>query len=242
MILVRALNNLDIAADPVENGIASKKIIYELTKKYYSSNSKEFNSLNDLEKDLFIKEHMIEYVSTHRSKLNKMFLRESLASREDGKEYLRTLKFIEEMNNIELTNDVIPKDIDIGIYIKIYKYLSTLQSHLVFGNSNITDWVSTSKSFEKNQKYRDNQDIHKIALIYNHYETFINPSGVMIVDLSTQENILKQDFLCNKFEGLSDKELDDIADRCRHDIDLFKKYEKEIVRKTKPNMFLKNMY
>lgn len=237
MMLLRALNSFDIAADPIENGIASKRVMYELTKNYYSSNSREYNSLSDEEKDIFIKEHMLEYVSSHKDKLEKMFSKKTLGAREDGKEFRKVSLFVESMrrNHIPISNANAPQNINFGIYIKIYKYLSTLQYHLVSGNTKITDWISTSKKFDRNQKFQDGQDIHKIALIYSHYEQFVDPNGVMIVDLSTQEKIKEKRFLCNKIEGYSEEELDSLAERCRHNPELFVKVNNEIIRKTKHN-------
>ena len=67
MLLVRALNDFDILSNLLENGIASKKLIYNLTKSNYeNSKDKEFHNLNDQEKDIFIKEHMKTYIKNHR--------------------------------------------------------------------------------------------------------------------------------------------------------------------------------
>ena len=88
MYLVRALNNLDILGSPLDNGIASKELIYKIVKNYYDkSNYKEYLELNDLEKDIFIKEHMEEYVKNHNSKIKNKYYKYSNKSREDIKDF-----------------------------------------------------------------------------------------------------------------------------------------------------------
>ena len=53
-VLFRALNELDIMCDPLFNGVASKKLIYDLTYSYLQSNDRNyFNSLSDKENDIF---------------------------------------------------------------------------------------------------------------------------------------------------------------------------------------------
>ena len=42
MLLFRALNEFDILTNPMENGLMSKKLIYDLTYSYLSINEKEF--------------------------------------------------------------------------------------------------------------------------------------------------------------------------------------------------------
>lgn len=44
MLLLRALNELDILSEPEKNGIASKKLIKELTKSHYET-KKEYQVL-----------------------------------------------------------------------------------------------------------------------------------------------------------------------------------------------------
>jgi hypothetical protein len=55
------------------NGLASKKLIYDLTLSYLESNQKEImNGLDSVEKDLYCRENMMKYINTHQYKLKKM--------------------------------------------------------------------------------------------------------------------------------------------------------------------------
>lgn len=231
MILLRALNDLDIAANPLESGIASKKTIYDLTKAYYS-NDKEYNSLSEKEKDLFIKEHMISYVHNNKAKLEKKYSRATLESRNDIKEF-REIGALIYSNHANGKGT--PLNINYGAFINFYKYLSTLQFHLVNGNNKITDWISFSRSFDKVKKYYDNQDDHKVAIVYYQDESFVDENGVMTIDLSSKEEIERLYFLCNKINNLDEKALDLLAEECRHDYDLFMKFINSSIQNTKIN-------
>lgn len=82
MLLFRALNDFDIIANPLKNGIASKQMIYDLVKRHYENDSRsEYCRLNDVERDLFIKEHFDEYLKTHYHKLDRIFVRNSNKTR-----------------------------------------------------------------------------------------------------------------------------------------------------------------
>ena len=56
ILMYRALNEFDIACNPLMNGLASKKLIYDLTLSYLESNERKFFSgLTEIEKDEYCK-------------------------------------------------------------------------------------------------------------------------------------------------------------------------------------------
>ena len=70
MYLFRALNEFDINSNIEENGIASKKLLYDITYSYYKTN-KEFKQLNKVEKDIFIKNNINNYILHHKTTLTE---------------------------------------------------------------------------------------------------------------------------------------------------------------------------
>ena len=54
-LVFRALNDMDILCDPIYNGVASKKMLYNLTKTYLESSELKFlNSLSIKEKEFLL--------------------------------------------------------------------------------------------------------------------------------------------------------------------------------------------
>ena len=235
MHLVRALNDLDIVSNPLENGIASKQLMYDVTRNFYE-NDKEFKSLSDEEKELFVKEHMTDYLISHNDKLNKKFLRASSKTREDLKEFCNVSKLVSTMPKDELTSLIKnnSENINFGIYIIIYKYLSSLQSHLMCGSFKMTDWISTSTSLEKMLKYYDEQDIHKVAVINSDTNGFVDSDNIMTIDLSEDDRIIGKDYLCNKID-IDDNMIKLIAELSRMNPLLMLKFKKNVVNKTMEN-------
>lgn len=201
MYLVRALNDLDILGNPIDNGIASKQLIYRVVKNYYDkSNIKEYLELNDKEKDLYIKEHMKEYITIHNRKMKNKYYKYSNQARDDVKEFcdlnrLIKSKTIEE--KIELFNN---KEFNFRSYIVFSKYLSTLQQHLLYGSSKITDWISFSTDIGTMLRYYENQDIHKVAVIKSNTGGLVDSDYILSVDLSTYEKVKEKGYLCNKID------------------------------------------
>ena len=237
MILVRALNNLDILGDPLENGIASKQMIYRIVKSYYdNSNDKEYLRLNSTEKDLFIKEHMEEYLRNHNNKIKNKYYKYSNQSREDVKEYCDFYSKIKSKSNEEI-KELIKNNKDnlnFGSYITIDKYLSSLQQHLLYGSSKITDWISTSSSLNSIMTYYDNQDIHKVAVIKSNTGGLVDSDNILSVDLSNMDKIKEKRYLCNRIE-LDDDIIDYMAEIARIDPNIVAKFHATWINKTDIN-------
>ena len=179
MLLLRALNEYDIVSDPSINGIASKEMIYNLVKSYYENiHDKEYINLNSKEKDIFIKEHIKDYLINHKHKLEKLYNKRNALYR-------------------KIINDLIDNHNLAGV-IMYKKYMSSLQSHLNSGSRINSNWISTSKSFESIKKYYDKQSIHKVALISSNTNGLIDSDRILTVDVSTDENIKNNSYLYNK--------------------------------------------
>lgn len=187
MLLFRALNKYDIVSNPINNGLASKKMIQDMVKLHYESiNDTTYLNLCDEDKDRFINDHMIDYLIEYRYKLEKL--------------YKKRNKFYKNVMD-ELLDNKNPAG-----YIMFVKFLSSLQTHLRCGSKLDTNWISTSKSLETVLKYYENQDIHGVALIESNTNGIIDSERILTVDLSSEESIKKNNFLCNKINS-SDIEL-----------------------------------
>lgn len=203
MLLVRALNPLDIACDPLTNGITSKKVIYDIVKNYYEQNKKSpYHKLSKEEQEQFIMEHMEEYIKFHQGKLEKKFLKASLETRENVKEFLDFYHSIQGRTKEELEPNLKgnQEQLNYGSYIIFKKYLSTLQSHLLYGSKKITDWISTSSSINAISRYYDSQDIHQVAIIKSNTGGLVDSDNILTVDLSSKGKIMQNQFLCNKID------------------------------------------
>lgn len=237
MILVRALNNLDIIGDPLENGIASKQMIYKIVKKYYdNSNNKEYNDLDNTEKDIFIKEHMEEYLRDHNNKIKNKFYKYSNQAREDIKEY-RNLSSIINSKSIEEVKELMNNNKDnlnFGCYIKLDKYLSSLQQHLLYGSSIITDWISTSSSLNTIMPYYHNQDMHKVAVIKSNTGGLVDSDNILSVDLSNMDKIREKKYLCNKI-NLDEDIIDYMSELATLDPYIAAKFHATWINKTNIN-------
>ena len=74
MFLFRALNDFDMIIDPLKNGLASKKMIYDATKIYlYNIEREKIQKMSQKERDQYIKNYMLEYIKSHKHKLSKTF-------------------------------------------------------------------------------------------------------------------------------------------------------------------------
>ncbi len=238
MYLIRALNNLDILGNPSDNGIASKLMIYKIVKNYYDKNNiKEYHELDEKEKEIFIKEHMEEYVRNHNSKIKNKFYKYSEESRKDIKEFKRLVDTIKSKSKEEQQDLIINNsdNLDFGSYVSFYKYLSSLQQHLLYGSTKLTDWISTSTSFDSIMRYYNNQDVHRIAIIRSNTGGLVDSDNILSVDLSTMDKIKEKDYLCNKIDPKVEKIIDVISDLCEYDPTLSLRFQQVYVNKTNNN-------
>ena len=176
-LLYRALNDYDIACNPLMNGLASKKLIYDLTLSYLEANEKEImQGLNDFEKDLYCRENMMKYINTHQHKLKKMIDKR-------GSQITRNLSRAADCN--------------VESWAYLLYYLSTLNSHLSNGSRIDTDWISTSKDMHSIFKYYNNQTIHKVAVLGTGSGGIMDDNTI-VVDLSSREMIDNTLLVLNK--------------------------------------------
>lgn len=176
-LLFRALNEFDIACDPLFNGLASKKLIYDLTMSYLESNEREIiNRLNDAEKDLYCRENMMKYINTHQHKLKKMIDKR-------GSQITRNLSGV--------------RRYDIESWTYLLYYLSTLNTHLSNGSRIYTDWISATKDINSIFKYCKNQPIQKIAVMATGSGGIMDDETI-VLDLSSREMIDGSLMLLNK--------------------------------------------
>ena len=238
MYLVRALNNLDILGDPLENGIASKQMIYRIVKNYYEkSNNLEYLSLNDEEKDLFIKEHMEEYLRDHNKRIKNKYFKSSNKAREDTKEFVEFVRAIKSKSREE--QEALIRDnkegLNFGSYIQFLNYISSLQRHLMFGSSKITDWISFSTKFDSVFRYYQYQDIHKVAVVRSDSGGLVDSDNILTIDLSTMDRIKDKPYLCNQIDVRFEKVMDLIEDLCRIDPSLTMKFKRCAINETDKN-------
>jgi len=177
VLLYRVLNEYDIACNPLENGLASKKLIYDLTKSYLETNEKEILSgLTEKEKDKYYKANMTKYINTHQHKLKKMIDKR-------GKEISRNLAKVKEYD---------PKSWTYLLY-----YLSTINSHLTSGTKIYTDWISTTNNFNSIRKYYQEQKTHKVAVLTSSSNGLLDDNTI-VLDLSSKEVIKEILLMLNK--------------------------------------------
>lgn len=213
MLLFRTLNDYDIISNPLVNGIASKQMIFEIVSSYYENNTK-YRNLSKEEKDKIIEENIESYLEEHNKKLEKKFIKNSNQSREDVKAYLEFYKSfkskgLDEKLELIKNND---QDINFGSYIHFIKHLSTLQSHLLYGSTKVTDWISTSTKLSKIMRYYDKQKVHQVAVIKSDTNGILDSNNTLSVDLSTFEGIEKKNtFLCNKID-IDNENIDFLAE------------------------------
>jgi len=192
-MVIRALNDYDISVDPLTNGIVSKKVIYELTWNYVASSERRyFNTLSDKEKESYVKERMMDYILKNRDILHNKIAKKSF--------------------NLGRLIELYEKG-DTSKYVLFRKYLSTLNTHLLYGSSIMTDWISGTFSLASAKKYYDEQQsVHKLALI--EFDTDrCPPLSSFAMNVSNREDIKNASILfCNK---LTDKDIENILDFCK---------------------------
>lgn len=192
MFVFRALNEFDIACNPLINGIPSKKLVYDLCRSYILENEKEMvKGLNTSQLDNYIKQNMVKYLETHNYKLNKMFKRRSIYIENKLKGFKPLdIRFNQEKYGEYFLN------FKKSLYYMCY-YLSSLNNHLINGSKTYTDWISTSKNINSISKYYLNQDIHKLAVIRFSNDNLLSDNS-LVIDLSSRELIDEVSFLLSK--------------------------------------------
>ena len=180
MFLFRALNDFDMTINPIKNGLVSKKMIYDATKRYlYNTKREIIEKMSEKEKDEYIKEYMHKYLIEHKHKLSKIFKRNH-----------------NETRNI-IHNYVEKKDK--FAYCQLIRDLSSLPSHLVSGSKTYTNWISASSNIDGLWNYYDKQNIHEVAVL-DVYTNGVFDDNTYIVDLSNRDTINKIRFLSNKID------------------------------------------
>lgn len=180
MFLFRAMNNFDMTIDPIKNGLASKELIYNATKRYlYNTDRETMEKISKKDRDEYIKNYMNKYLLDHKYKLIKIFRKDHKPVRN------RIHKFVEEKDELA--------------YCQIIKDLSTLPNHLVNGSKTYTNWISATSDFDCMWRYYDRQKIHNVAVL----DVITNGTfdeNTYVVDLSNKKTIENIRFLSNKID------------------------------------------
>jgi len=169
MILFRVMNSYDITINPLKNGIASKKLIYDITKEHLYNTKRELMvKLSQKELDQYIKNYMNKYLLEHKYKLDKIFKKRHIPIKTTIHNYVENK--------------------DVFSYFQIIKDLSSLPNHLINGSKTYTNWISTTNNFDGIWNYYDRQNIHGVLVID------VNTNGVFdentyVVDLSNSNTI-----------------------------------------------------
>jgi len=209
MYLFRVLNEFDINSNILENGIASKRLIYDLTYSYYKNN-KDFINLTSQEQERFIKENMIDYLKKHQQTLEKKYQKYC-------HDIFKTIISTKENETID------PKNI-----IKISYYLSTLNKHLVNGTKTYTEWISLSKNLDSINNYYNSQTNHKVAIITSNTNGYVDDK-TLAIDLSTRSIINNDQIFCNKMNHKDYLKYLELGDEDLFIENLIKKTKKEFM-------------
>lgn len=197
MLLYRVLNKYDMLYNPLENGLASKKLLYNMTYDYLNSTQKEYLSkLSKNKRELYVKNNIEFYISKHKKDIGNKILKR-------GNKVYSNLSGIHRMKNLTID------DINNNYYETILKqyneswlylsyYLSTINNHLINGSKTFTNWISTTKNINKLIKYYD--DTSKIAIIKTTSMGLMD-NNTLVVDMSNMESINEMImFLSKKIE------------------------------------------
>jgi len=178
--LYRVLNDFDMTIDPIKNGIASKQMIYDATRRYlYNTERDKMNSMSNKDRDLYIKEYMNKYLINHRRKLNKIFNKKHIGTR-------NTIhRFVEDKDNFA--------------YCSMIKDLSSLPNHLINGSRSYTNWISATDNFDGIWNYYDRQSIHQVAVL-DVCTNGVFDENTYVVDLSERDTIERIKFISNRID------------------------------------------
>ncbi|MBQ3475519.1 MAG: hypothetical protein IJH20_05060 [Bacilli bacterium] len=180
MLLFRAMNDLDMTIDPIKNGLASKELIYNATKRYlYNTDRETMEKLSIKDRDEYIKSYMNKYLLDHKYKLSKIFRKDHKPVRD------RIHKFVEEK--------------DPFAYCELLKDLSSLPNHLVNGSRTYTNWISSTSEFDCVWRYYDRQKVHNVAVL-DVYTNGVFDEDTYVIDLSNRKTIENIEFLSNKID------------------------------------------
>ncbi len=181
-LLLRALNDYDIEVNPTINGIASKKMLYDIVETYYHSKP-EYLRLSPIEQKQFIIEHIPEYIRTHQHRLIKKFEQRMFEIRKD----IRGIMY--------------PKEDYETSSIKLTYELSSLNGHLANGSRSITNWISTTSNPGCITRYSQNQKHPQIAIIKPFIVGFVDHiSRTCAIDVSTKESLEESKVLFKKIK------------------------------------------
>lgn len=207
MYLFRVLNEFDLESDILKNGLASKKLIYNLTESYYKDN-KKYKMLSNKEKELFIKENMINYLRNNQNKLKKYY-----------QNYCQ--ETFNTVNKMCLSDYPTHKD-----FIKLVYYISSLNQHLINGTKSYTEWISLTKDIDCFDKYYNPKLKPNVAVIESTTNGYVD-DNTLAIDLSSREIIKNDRILCNKIDTKNYIEYKEIGDSYLFVDDLVKRTSKQ---------------
>lgn len=221
MLLYRVLNKYDMLYNPLENGLASKKLLYNMTYDYLNSTQKEYLSkLSKNKRELYVKNNIEFYINEHKKDIGNKILKR-------GNKVYSNLSGIHRMKNLTID------DINNNYYETILKqynkswlylsyYLSTINNHLINGSKTFTNWISTTKNINKLIKYYN--DTSKIAIIKTTSMGLMD-NNTLVVDMSNMESINEMImFLSKKIEEDDFKKFYNISKENNFNKQLYESY------------------
>ena len=217
-LVFRALNDIDVLCDPIKNGIASKMLLYDLTKTHLEATESKFLSgLSKKEKEEYIRSNIKRYVVLHQGRLDKKFLK-------------RNLPIKNVINSFVINKDKYS-------YYQLLYLLSSLNNHLVNGSKVYTNWISVTTNFDSMFKYYDKQDKHQV-LVANIPTNGVYNESTLVVDVSDKERIEKLRCLSKKIAKIdvdnfiklisSDSKLEEISNNLFHEF-IFQRTDKKFM-------------
>lgn len=173
MYLYRALNNNDISALKLNEGLYSK---------------------DDTE---YIKKRVVDFILYADEDLFKQF---SALSKEEQKDIYKTyihnfafnIKELKDLSEMKLSkvNICNMKNLTNEQKQNIIKVLSTINTHLIHGSRVDTSWISFTSDIHKIEKYYLSQSNNKVAVIDSNVNLIIDKNAIA-VDLSSKDEIKK---------------------------------------------------
>ena len=185
-MIYRAVNDSDIALDPLENGLYSKINIKVATQELFDFLLVANNIIltnDEYKKEL--SEFMKNSVNYNLLKINSLT--------NDKAMFLKNFKkhiqdYIETKNYSKLK----------PYLIKFFDITSTKNAHLLKGNNYATDWISFTKNLEILRYYYLNQTNKHMVVGMNSNINVIFDCDTIAYDLSSKELILENPFIYNK--------------------------------------------
>lgn len=198
MIIFRALNESDIALNPLENGLYSKlniKLAVEET----------FDFLLAVNGIKLTKEQYRGELLEFRKNSIKHCLPRITSITNDKQVFLKDLKL--HMHDYLQTKDY---NVLMPYLINFFDITSTKNAHLLDGNNHDYDWISFTKNIDTlRHYYLDQKNRHMVVGMDSNINMILD-CDTIAYDLSSKESVLENPFIYNKSEGTGEYNKTDI--------------------------------